>query len=360
MNSQLIAPTNSEYYHRLPKVDLHRHLEGSIRLDTLLELARIHRLPLPAEADLAALVQVQPGDALDFNTFLAKFQTLRQFYLSPEVIRRISREAVADAAAESIRHLELRFTPMALSRAQGFALAEVMDWVADSVQLASQSCGITTRLIASVNRHESPAAAQQVAALAMKRIRRGIVGLDLAGNESEFPAQPFIEIFRQAKAAGLRITVHAGEWSGAANVRQAIEVLGAERIGHGVRVLEDDGVIELARRRGVVFEVCPTSNHQSGVVTELKAHPLAAMLAAGLKVTLNTDDPAISRIDLSHEYRLAVEKLGISHLQLVHCIRSAALASFLEPEPKAQLIACFEQEFKDTLQQRKTERCTYW
>ncbi len=347
MNLHPTVPIDPQYYYRLPKVELHRHLEGSIRLDTLQEVAQIQRQPLPPEADLAGLVQVLPGDALNFNAFLAKFQTLRQFFRSPEIIRRISREAVIDAAAEAVRHLELRFTPLALSRLQGFALAEVMDWVAEAVDEASQANGITTRLIASINRHESPAIAETVAALAVERMPRGIIGLDLAGNEAEFPAQPFIEIFRQAKAAGLRITAHAGEWSGAANVRQAIEELGADRIGHGVRVLEDDGVIALARQGGVVFEVCPTSNHHTGVVTELKAHPLARMLAAGLKVTLNTDDPAISRIDLSHEYHLAVDKLGLSHPQLVHCIRTAAQASFLEPEARAQLAARLEEEFKD-------------
>jgi adenosine deaminase len=311
-------------FQRLPKVDLHRHLEGSLRLETLRELAPSFHLD---PASLAAQVQMQPGDAHDFATFLSKFPALRQFYQSPEIIMRLTAEAVADAALDGVHYLELRFTPVALSRARGFAPGEVMDWVIAAAEWASAAQGITTRLIASVNRHESPALAEEVARLAAERKERGIVALDLAGNEADYPAEPFIDIFRQARACGLKTTVHAGEWGGPENVIEAIEKLGADRIAHGVRVLEDPCAVALARERQTPFEVCLTSNYQTGVCSSLQAHPFLKMLQAGLNVTLNTDDPSISNVTLSSEYRTACE-LGLPFETLLERIRAAEQAKF--------------------------------
>jgi len=259
-----IASPAIDVYRSLPKVDLHRHLEGTLRIDTMLEVARAHNISVPAS--LGELVQVQDGDPLTFQNFLAKFNTLRLFYRSPDVIHRITREAVEDAALDNVRYLELRFTPVALSRAERFPLHDVMMWVAASAREAAEKHGIQVGLIASVNRHESPELAEQVAWLAAEHIEDGILGMDLAGNEVEFSAQPFLGIFKEARQAGLHVTIHAGEWAGARNVREAIEDFGAERIGHGVRVMEDDYTVALARERGTAFEVCVTSNYQTGVL----------------------------------------------------------------------------------------------
>lgn len=315
-------------YRLLPKVELHRHLEGALRLSTLREIAAQHQLALPA-GDLRAQVQMQPGDPLTYAHFLSKFQTLRLFYRSPEVIARLTQEAVADAAQDGVAYLELRFSPVALSRLQQFPLAEVMDWVAAAAADAARDCHLPTRLIASVNRHEPVALAEAVARLAVERLEQGIVGLDLAGNEVDFSALPFAGVFREARQSGLRITVHAGEWGGAQNVREAILELGAERIGHGVRILEDPAVVALARERGVTLEVCPTSNVLSGVFPALTAHPLARLVEQGLRVSLNTDDPSIQDTCLSAEYQLAVAELGLTPAALGGCIRAAARAAFL-------------------------------
>lgn len=205
--------------------------------------------------------------------------------------------------------------------------------------------GIQTRLIASANRHESPDLAAAVAELAAARIDQGIVALDLAGDEANFPAEPFAHIFEESRQRGLALTLHAGEWSGAANVGIAIEQIGVERIGHGVRVMEDMDVARLARDRGIVFEVCPTSNYQSGVIPDLNAHPLPAMLAAGLTVTVNTDDPGVSRITLSDEYQLACNILGLSLDQLRGCVLAAAKGAFLPEPERVQLAADIESAF---------------
>ena len=334
-----------ELYKSLPKVDLHRHLEGSLRLKTMLEIARAQGITVPlSTGPLSHLVQVQTNEPYTYQNFLAKFNTLRMFYRSPEVIHRVTRDAIEDAAHDNVRYLELRFTPVALSRAERFPLGDVMDWVCESASKAAREFGLRVRLIASVNRHESVELAEQVAWLAADRKGRGILGLDLAGNEAEFSAVPFLGVFKEAHQAGLKLTVHAGEWAGAANVQEALETLDAERIGHGVRVLEDPKTVALACERGTAFEVCVTSNFQTGVVPSLQEHPLLQMLEAGLNVIIGTDDPSISQITLADEYRRACEELGMEQKQLKERILAAAQASFL---PEAEREALIEQLSKE-------------
>ncbi len=344
----LYAPTSSlNIFLVLPKAELHRHLEGSLRIESMLDIARIHGITVPASIlRLSGLVQIGDEEPYNFSNFLEKFKTLRLFYRSPEVIARVTREAVEDAARDNVRYMELRFTPVALSRAENFPLHDVMNWVCDSANKTAEKFGLTVKLIASVNRHESPQMAEQVAWLAAGMQDKGIVALDIAGNESDFPAEPFAPIFHEAKESGLKITVHAGEWAGAENVREAIEVLGADRIGHGVRVLEDENVVALAKERGTVFEVCITSNHQSGVTPKLKKHPLPQMIEAGLITTINTDDPSISRISLSGEFQLANEQLGLSMNTLKEQTLNAINAAFVSEEEREGLV----KEFKKGLE----------
>ena len=316
-----------------------------MRLQTMLDVAHAHGIDLPASVlRLSDMVQVQDQDPLTFQNFLAKFNTLRQFYKSPDVIYRVTREAVEDAARDNVKYLELRFTPVALSRAERFPLHDVMDWVSSSAAQAVDGFDIKVRLIASVNRHESTELAEQVAWLAAAHIEDGVVGLDLAGNEAEFSAKPFAGIFNEARQAGLHLTIHAGEWGGADNVREAIEQVGAERIGHGVRIMEDEEVVALARERGTTFEVCVTSNYQSGVVPALSDHPFPRMLQADLNVTLNTDDPSVSRIDLSHEFKLVREELGIPLDVLKERVLAAARASFLPEKEREELVRQLKME----------------
>ncbi len=340
--------TQGTIFEQFPKVDLHRHLEGSLRLRTLAEIAEKNGAVLPTQPNLGGLVQMQETDPLTVNNFLAKFSTLRLFYRSPEIIQRIAREAVEDAAVDHVRYLELKFTPVALSRMQNYPINEVIQWVADAVQEAARRCQVQTRLIISVNRHEPLELAEKVIGMAVDYRDAGVVGVDLAGNEVEFSALPFAGLFRQAKAAGLALTIHAGEWGTAANVREAIEVMQADRIGHGVRVLEDPRVVALAVERGIPFEVCVTSNYHTGVVADLKSHPLLRMLQAGLRVTLNTDDPGISGITLSDEYQVVCKELGLPIDQLKKLVLDAAQSSFLNPIEKIELAKQLAEEINNT------------
>jgi adenosine deaminase len=326
----------------LPKVDLHRHLEGSLRLTTLMDVAREEDLDLPHEEEqLREQVQIDGEQPKTLPNFLSKFRTLRKIYRSSEIIQRVTREAIEDAAADQIRYLELRFTPVALAQAKDFPLGEVMDWVVEYSTKAAAEFGLELGLIASVNRHESVEKAEQVAALAAEK---EIVGLDLAGNEVEFPADPFHAIFRAARQAGLGTTVHAGEWSGADSVQHALNDMSAVRIGHGVRIMESPEAVRLAREQRAVFEVCLTSNLHSGVVGDMGDHPLPAMIDAGLQVTINTDDPGISNIRLSDEYFTAVSELGLSSETLKGMILVAAQASFLSKESIRKLEASLQDQ----------------
>jgi adenosine deaminase len=340
----------------LPKVDLHRHLEGSLRIETLWAIAQAFQLNLPPTSirattmeQLRPLVQVMADDLPDHETFLNKFEVLRHFYRSPEIISRVAYEAVADAAADNVQYLELRFSPQALSRVRKFPLGEVTDWVITAVAQASEACQIQVGLIITLVRHDPITQAREVLEVAMERAGKGIVGIDLAGNEVKYPSAPFAPLFKEAKESGLGVTIHAGEWASAYGVHDAMDALFADRIGHGVRTMEHSDILRLLQEKNLPLEVCLTSNVQTGVVHELAHHPLVDMLDLGLTPTLNTDDPAISHITLSTEYHLAMSVLGLPYAQIRKMILDAAAAVFLPPTDRQKLVADFDQQLPQTL-----------
>jgi adenosine deaminase len=335
---------------KMPKIDLHRHLEGSLRLETLLEIAQRHGLDLPAadKERLRPYVQIT-DDPPDHRTFLSKFEVLRHFYRSPEAIHRLAYEVVADAAQDNIHYLELRFSPQALARVRGFPLREVTDWVITATQDASRDLGIQVRLIVTLVRHDPIDQARLVAETAFARFGSGIVGLDLAGDEVRFPAGPYVPFFAEAKRLGMGVTVHAGEWASAEGVRQAIEELNADRIGHGVRCIENSQILRLVRKRHVALEVCLTSNLQTGVVQHITHHPLVDLLNLGVIVTLNTDDPSISNLSLTDEYQVAVESLGLQYADLRKLVFNAAHATFLPDNERQGLLAFFTKQLPEDL-----------
>lgn len=325
----------------LPKIDLHRHLEGSLRLNTLAEIAKESRLEyLPGYdiEDFRQLVQIVDGDRADADVFLSKFVPLRHFYRSAEIIERVAYEAVADAAAENIIYLELRFTPQALAREMDYPLTDAADWVIKGVESAQKDFDILVRLIVSMNRHESVEVGEECLELAIDRIDKGIVGVDLAGAENEYPGKPFAPIFKRAREAGLQVTIHAGEWAGPESIEEAIKLQGASRLGHGVRILQDSEMLRIAREHEIAFEVCPTSNYQSGVTPTLAQHPLKTMYHMGLKTTINTDDPSISGINLTDEMVTVVEHLDFTIEDVKQHLMNAAEHCFLEEEERKHLV----------------------
>ena len=338
MSRQTPDPRRHDRLRQLPKVELHRHLEGSLRLETLLEVAQQRGLAAPVHSIEAMRTLVtMAGQRGDYRAYLDRFHTLRQFFRSLDVIWRFAYEAVADAAADNVRYLELRFTPRALGEASGAPYEAVTDCVCEAVARAAADHGITARLIISMNRHEAVEIGEAVTRVAVDRQSQGVVGLDIAGNEVEFPARPFGSLLVQAQQAGLGVTIHAGEWDGPQSVRDAIENWSAQRIGHGVRVMEDPAVAQLAYERGVAFEICPTSNVQSGVARDISSHPLRAMYRTGLRVTLNTDNTCVSDVTLSREMATVMEGLGFNLGDIRQMVRTAAESAFL-PENERQAL----------------------
>jgi adenosine deaminase len=336
-----MTATLQEIIQHLPKVDLHRHLEGSVRLATLVEIARDYEIEMP-DYDVELLrpfVQMMPNEVHNAQHFLAKFQTIRQFFRSEAVIRRVTREAIEDAAADQVLYLELRFTPRALTNILQCSYEEVIQWVCEAAQAAAAACGIMVRLIVSMNRHESVQIGAAVVDAALDFRQQGVAAIDLAGNEQEFPAAPFESIFAKAKAAGLGVTIHAGEWAGPENIVEALERLGADRIGHGVRLAEDLQLLEHLVRMRTVLEVCPTSNVHSGVVQDWQQHPLPQLWRAGVHTTINTDDPLVSNVTLSDEMLTAVGVMGLSMDALAGMTRAALDAAFLTASEKELLAA---------------------
>ena len=333
-----------EWANTLPKIDLHRHLEGSLRLNTLAEIALEHGIDLPSYEveQLRPYVQIT-DDPPDYQRFLGKFELLRNFYTSKEVVQRVVREAIIDAADDNIRYLELRFNPEALANAQNFSMNDAVEWVKETTRSTQAETGTRTCLILTVPRKESLKTAYEIVELSIAHFGDLVRGIDLVGDEVNFPAERFLEPFRRARQAGVNITIHAGEWAGAQSVYTAVKHLEAQRIGHGIRSIEDSTVVQLLYDRKVALEVCPTSNLQTGAVHGMGQHPLLDLYNLRLRITLNTDDPSISDTTLTDEYVVSVAALGVEPNQVYHMLRYSADAAFIPPEERPWLMDTIRQ-----------------
>src|SRR5207302_10545334 len=299
----------------LPLIDLHRHLDGSVRLETILDLARQHDIKLPGATveELRPHVQVterQPG----VMAFIAKMLWMTRVLADAEACRRITRENVEDAKREGIDYLELRFSPFFMAEPHGLDPEAVVAAVIEGAAEGSAATGVRVNLIGILSRtYGAEVALKELAELLSHR--QHLVALDLAGDEANFPAPLFIEHFRKGRDAGWRITVHAGEAGGAQSVWDAVRLLGAERIGHGTRALEDPALADFLLENHIAIEANLTSNVQTSTVPDLASHPLREMLSRGLLASINTDDPGVSAIDLRYELEVAAPKAGVSRAQ---------------------------------------------
>ncbi len=322
--------------HTMPKVELHRHLEGSLRIQTLIDIALAHKIELFGQ-DIRPLVQMMPDEPRNWQNFMSKFSVLRQFFVTPEIIRRITREAIEDAAEDNVKYMELRFTPRALSNVVHCETRDIVAWVCDAAAAAAAEYKIMVRLIVSVNRHESITIAEEAAQAAVDHRHLGVVGLDLAGIEAGHSAYLFRDIFRRARGAGLGITLHAGEWQGAESIWDAVSNVGTDRIGHGIRALEDPGIVNVLLERKIVLEVCPSSNVDTGAHPDLASHPLRGLIASGLQVTINTDDPLVFDVTLTDELVRTVNSMQLTVEDLKRHTLVAVEAAFL-PEAERQAL----------------------
>lgn len=319
-------------------IELHRHLDGSVRLETILDLGRKHNIPLPAwEVEtLRPHVQVtdpQPG----VMAFIAKFKWPMAVLVNPGACRRITYENVEDAKNEGIDYIELRFSPWFMAETNGLDPAAVVEAVVDGIAAGQRDFGVKVNLIGILSRtYGTGTAAKELDALMSQR--EHITALDLAGDEANFPANWFSEHFRRARAAGWHITVHAGESAGPESIWQAIRELGAERIGHALRAVEDPALLDYMAEHGIGVESCLTSNVQTSCVPDYPSHPLRSFLEKNIRATINTDDPGISGIDLRYEYEVAAPKAGLSPEQIRQAQNNALAVSFLSKDEKEALI----------------------
>jgi adenosine deaminase len=322
----------------LPLVDLHRHLDGNLRLETIIALGRQHNLPLPAwePETLRPFVQViSPQPSL--VDFLSKFDYLIPAFVDYDACRRIAYENVEDAHNEGVCYVELRFSPLFVASGHGLDPSAVVEAIADGVAAGVRDTGVQARIIGIIQRHLGlESAARELEALL--QVRALVTGVDLAGAEAGWPGEMFTGLFGRARDAGWHITVHAGEAAGPEYVWQALRELGAERIGHGVRAIEDPRLVETLAREQIGVECCLTSNLQTNAVPHLASHPLRRFLEAGVLATINTDDPSISGIDLPHEYNVAAPAAGISPALARQAQRNGLAAAFLTGAEKAALL----------------------
>lgn len=322
---------------RIAKVDLHRHLEGAIRLQTLIDLYREAGEPLPERTpeDLAPRAQVlAPMDSLE--AVLAFFRIAQGAFRDPEATERIAYEAVEDLAADDVRLAELRFSPEFLCTPHGLDWDEAMAAIVRGVDRASREHDVAAGLIAIVSRNYGMRSAERTVAFALKH-REELVGFDLADEERSYPPSMFVDVLAPLADAGLPLTAHYGESTGPQFPREAIEALGVRRIGHGVSVAWDPEVTALARDRGVALEMCPTSNHRTHAVDQLADHPALRLLEQGVPVTINTDDPGLFGIDLTHELEVCRTELGFTDDELRRVTENALEASFVDDATKADV-----------------------
>jgi adenosine deaminase len=325
----------------MPKAELHLHLDGSLRVDTALELAGTRDVDAPRDwaGMFGALVAPQP--CRDQAELLRAFDLPIALMQDAEALERIAAELVETKAADNVRYVEIRWGPL-LHGARGLSPADGIAAVARGASAAAARTGTVVRLVCTAIRSHDPEANVRLAETAARFRDQGLLAFDLAGGEASFP-DPLLHAraYDAARAGGLRITVHAGEWGGAPQVRRALGVR-PERIAHGPGAIDDPELCRELIGRGVTLDLCPTSNAQAGIVPSVAAHPLAALHRRGVSVTLSTDDTTVSDIHLSEEYAGAVDQIGLTLPELWAIDRHALDVAFADEATLLPLRAAFD------------------
>ena len=312
----------------LPKIDLHRHLDGNVRLETILDLGLENDLPLPGRTlgtlrPHIVIDEPQPG----LMEFLARLHWMAGVLVDAAACRRVAYENVEDAKSEGLDSVELRFSPVFMARSHGLEPRAVVEAVIDGVAAGARDFEMPVNLIGILSRTFGvESCTRELDALLAHS--DGLVAVDLAGDEASFPPELFVEHFRRARDAGLGVTIHAGEGAGAEGIWTAIRELGATRIGHAVRAAEDPALLDYFAEHRIGLECNLTSNVQTSTVHDYASHPLRGFLERGLLATINTDDPGVSGIDLAYEYEVAAPAAGLSVEQIAQARRNAAEIAF--------------------------------
>ncbi|MFN2637088.1 MAG: adenosine deaminase [Gemmatimonadaceae bacterium] len=321
----------------LPKAELHCHLDGSVRPSTLLELAREHRVNLPRDTvqGLAEYMHVVDADTLE--DYLRRFDVTISVMQTADALERVAYELAEDAAEDGVRYIEIRNAPI-LNIVQGMTLVQAVEAPLRGLRRAETDFGIIGRFIICSLRQYPAETSLEMAKLAVEFKDEGVVAFDLAGGEKGYPASAHVAAFKYAREHNLAVTVHAGEGDGPESIRQAVHICGADRIGHGTRLIEDEELTQYVNDRRIALEVCLTSNVQTRAADSYATHPLRQYFDRGLNVTLNTDNRLMSATTLTDEYIYAAEHLGFTVDELAGIALNGFESAFLPWEERLVLI----------------------
>ncbi len=321
-------------YNHLPKTEIHCHLEGAIRTQTIIDIARQYHLRLPSYEVSELDRRLKVLDQLrDLPAVLEAFRIFQNSIASPEIVERIAWELFEDSARQNIRLFEVRFSPDWAFSGHRLNWDAALDGILRAKERAEKEFDMAIGLIAITSRSRGAESCVKTVDWAIRH-KDQILGIDLADSERDFPLQDFIPSIMKAKDAGLKVTIHTGEDSPASFVVDTIRLANPDRIGHGIHIIEDRAAVELVKERGLTLEVNPWSNYLTHSVSRIEEHPLKKLFDLGVRVTINSDDPEVLDTNLNNEYRIAHEILGMSMEDIAACNRHAFEASFIPNERK--------------------------
>lgn len=316
-------------FESLPKTDLHVHLDGSLRLSTMLELAESEGVKLPGDSPERLSAAMHCGEHTgSLVEYLKAFDVTLAVMQSEGALYRVAYELAQDAARENVRYMEVRYAPL-LHQRNGLRQAAVVEAVLSGLRQADKDFGIESNVIICGIRNISPESSLEMARLAVAYKNRGVVAFDLAGAEYDHPAKHHREAFQLIRNNNINCTIHAGEAFGPESIAQALHVCGAHRLGHGCRLREDGGLLHYVNDHRVALEVCPSSNVQTGAVASLSTHPLKLYHDLGLRVTVNTDNRLITDTTVSRELHLCHVQMGLEPKDIVRIVLNGFKAAFL-------------------------------
>jgi adenosine deaminase len=318
-----------EFLRQLPKTDLHVHLDGSLRLETILDLARIHRVELPTTDPVELRKAMNLGQNCgSLVEYLKAFDVTLRVMQHEDALYRVAYELAEDAAAENVRYMEVRYSPMLHTRL-GLKITSVVEAVLAGLRAAHDTLGIESNVIICGIRNISAESSLEMAELAVAYKGRGVVGFDLAGAENDHPAKHHRKAFQLVRDNNINCTIHAGEAYGPESIAQALHVCGAHRIGHGCRLREDGDLLHYIADHRIPLECCPSSNVQTGAVRDLASHPLKFYFNLGLRVTINTDNRLVTDTTVSQELWHTHTKMGMSLRDIKSMIVAGFKSAFL-------------------------------
>jgi adenosine deaminase len=342
-----MTPLTIEAIQRLPKTDLHVHLDGSMRLQTILDLAAKDNISLPASDPESLARAMHCGENTgSLVEYLKAFDITLRVLQTEEALYRTAYELAADAAAENVRYMEVRYSPMLHTR-HGLPLTRVVEAVLSGLRAAYADHAILSNVIICGIRNISAEKSLEMAQLAVAYKGRGVIGFDLAGAEYDHPAKHHREAFQLIRNNNINCTIHAGEAYGPESIKQAIHVCGAHRIGHGCRLREDGDLLHYVNDHRIPLECCPSSNVQTGAVKDLASHPLRLYYDLGLRVTVNTDNRLITDTTVSKELLLMHEHMGFGFADLKQVVLNGFKSAFLPFHERRAMLRAISGELNE-------------